>query len=85
MTGTSLTPMAKSLHLCDGHIGYPGQKTDLIGLFGAIRPANYPHRQRSFVIFAHRSWSPGSVRCRSSLTFASPRMALWYVAPCRAC
>jgi len=48
----AITPVARSLFLCDGHIGYPGQKTDLVGLFGAIRATHYPHSQRYFVVFA---------------------------------
>src|SRR5207249_10811420 len=52
MSQPSINPVAKTLYLCDGHIGFPGQKTDLVGLFGAIRPAHYPHVQQHFVIFA---------------------------------
>jgi len=48
----AITPVAKSLFLCDGHIAHHGQKTDLVGLFGAIRAMHYPDRQSYFVIFA---------------------------------
>jgi hypothetical protein len=33
-------------------IGYEGGKTDIYGLFNAIRPASYPHTQSKFSIFA---------------------------------
>ncbi len=52
MLQPSINPVAKTLYLCDGHIGFPDQKTDLVGLFGAIRPSQYPHVQKHFVIFA---------------------------------
>lgn len=49
---TSVVPIAKAVYLCDFHVGYQDGKTDLYGLFNAIRPQAYPHIQRSFVIFA---------------------------------
>jgi hypothetical protein len=49
----SVLPIAKSLILCDYHIGYQNGKTDLYGIFNAIRPkAGYPHRRASFCVFA---------------------------------
>lgn len=52
MSQPAIIPVAKSLYLCDGHIGLANQKTDLIGIFNAIRPTQYPHGQKHFVIFA---------------------------------
>jgi hypothetical protein len=28
--------VAQALYLCDGHLGFPGGKTDLMGLFNGI-------------------------------------------------
>jgi hypothetical protein len=47
-----ILPVAKSLYLCDGHLGLSTQKTDLIGVFDAIKPNKYPHVQKYFVVFA---------------------------------
>jgi hypothetical protein len=47
-----IIPIAKALYLCDGHLGFANQKTDLVGIFNAIRAPIYPHVQRHFVIFA---------------------------------
>ena len=56
-----IIPFAKALYLCDGHIGFQNQKTDLIGLFNAIRPSSYPHRQTQFMIFAKLTGGLGQV------------------------
>lgn len=48
----TIIPCAKALYLCDGHLGFANQKTDLVGIFNAIRAPAYPHRQTHFVIFA---------------------------------
>jgi len=48
----NIIPVVKALYLCDGHIGFPNQKTDLVGIFNSIRPKKYPHIQKQFVIFA---------------------------------
>lgn len=52
MPATAIVPVAQALYLCDGHLGYPGGKTDLLGLFNRIHVASYPHVQRQFVVFA---------------------------------
>jgi hypothetical protein len=57
----TITPVAKSLYLCDGTIGFANQKTDLMGLFNAIRPPQYPHRQSHFVVFAQLLGGLGQV------------------------
>jgi len=48
----TIIPVAKTLYLCDGHIAFPNRKTDLMGIFTAIRPLSYPHIQKHFVIYA---------------------------------
>ena len=52
MAQPAIVPIAKSLYLCDGTIGMANQKTDIMGLFNSIRPLNYPHVQKHFVVFA---------------------------------
>jgi hypothetical protein len=52
LSPASIVPVAKSLYLCDGHIGFANQRTDLFGPFSAIRPTQYPHLHHQFVIFA---------------------------------
>src|SRR5262245_8553683 len=57
----AIIPAAKALYLCDGCIGFPNQKTDLIGLFNSIRPMKYPHVQSQFVVFAQLLGGLGQV------------------------
>lgn len=52
MAPATIIPVAKALYLCDGHIGFPSQKTDLVGIFNSIRAKKYPHAQKHFVVFA---------------------------------
>ncbi|HYT94244.1 MAG TPA: hypothetical protein VEL76_36345 [Gemmataceae bacterium] len=47
-----ILPVAKGVYLCDYVIGYENGKTDLYGLFNAIRPQKYPHTQGRFCVFA---------------------------------
>lgn len=61
MSQPSINPVAKSLYLCDGHIGYPGGKTDLVGIFGQIRAVGYPHVQPYFVAYARLAGGLGQV------------------------
>jgi hypothetical protein len=61
MPSPSIVPVAKTIYLCDGAIGFPDQKTDIIGLFNSIRPPQYPHVQQQFVIFAQLSGGLGQV------------------------
>ena len=52
MSSGIVVPVAKNLYLADGTLGYPGGKTDVIGLFNTITPASgYPHTA-TFVVFA---------------------------------
>jgi hypothetical protein len=48
----TIIPFAKALYLCDRHLGFANQKTDLVGIFNTIRALTYPHVLQHFVIFA---------------------------------
>jgi hypothetical protein len=61
---------AKALYLCDGHIGFANQKTDLMGIFNSIRPKQYPHRQKQFVVFAQLIAGLGQVPFHVEVRFA---------------
>ena len=51
-TNVAVVPFPKALYLCDSRISSSG-KTDLKGLFNAIRPKNgYPHARSRFCAFA---------------------------------
>ncbi len=62
-----IQPFARALSLCDYVIGYTtggfgaNGKTDLYGLFNAIRPAAYPHTQGFFCVFAQLCGGLGQV------------------------
>ena len=57
----TIIPYAKALYLCDGHLGFANQKTDLVGIFNTIRAPSYPHTQKQFVIFAQLTGGLGQV------------------------
>ena len=71
MSQPSIVPMAKALFICDGTIGFPNQKTDVMGLFISIRPKQYPHVQRHFVAFAQLSGGLGEVSFYFDVNFAA--------------
>src|SRR5262245_31014136 len=48
----SIIPVAKALYLCDGAIGFPNQKTDVMGLFNSMRLKQFPYVHPQFVAFA---------------------------------
>jgi hypothetical protein len=64
-----IVPFAKALYLCDGHIGFVNQKTDLVGIFNSIRAPTYPHLQRHFVIFAQLIGGLGQIPFFLDVTF----------------
>ena len=70
MPVATIVPVAQALYLCDGHIGFPGGKTDLIGLFNGIRAASYPHVQKQFVVFARLLQGLGRISCYVEIRFA---------------
>ncbi len=52
MSPATIVPVASSLYLVDGSIGYPGGKTDLIGIFNTINARVFPYVQKHFVVYA---------------------------------
>jgi hypothetical protein len=56
-----IVPTAKAPYLCDGTIGYPGGKTDLMGLFNSINATTFPHMAKDFVVFAQLTQGLGQV------------------------
>jgi hypothetical protein len=70
MSPATITPVAQALYLCDGHLGFPGGKTDLVGLFNGIQAAGYPHVQRQFVVFARLRQGLGRVPFYVEIRFA---------------
>ncbi|HYV38617.1 MAG TPA: hypothetical protein VE988_23230 [Gemmataceae bacterium] len=64
-----IVPFAKAVYLCDGHLGFANQKTDLIGIFNSIRASGYPHLQRHFVIFAQLIGGLGQIPFYFDVTF----------------
>ena len=64
--------MAKSLYLCDGHLGFSSRKTDLMGIFDSIRPqSGYPHVHPSFVVFARLAQGLGTIPFRVDIRLAA--------------
>ena len=64
--------MAKSLYLCDGHLGFTSEKTDLMGVFDSIRPhGGYPHIHPSFVVFARLAQGFGTIPFRVDIRLAA--------------
>jgi hypothetical protein len=61
MSLPSIVPAAKALYLCDGAIGFPDQKSDIMGLFNSIRPEQYPYVHEKLVVFAQLSSGLGQV------------------------
>jgi hypothetical protein len=60
-----ILPVAKSLYLCDGHVGFTSSKTDLMGIFDSIRPqGGYPHIHPSLVVFARLAQGLGTIPFR---------------------
>ncbi|MFO0969240.1 MAG: hypothetical protein U0793_27100 [Gemmataceae bacterium] len=62
--------MAQALYLCDGHIGVPNGKTDLVGLFNSIRTVSYPHVQKQIVVFARLLQGLGQIPFYVDIRFA---------------
>src|SRR2546426_9886354 len=62
MSAGVILPVAKSLYLCDGHLGFASGKTDLMGIFDSISPqGGYPHIHASFVVFARLAQGLGTI------------------------
>jgi hypothetical protein len=56
-----IVPVARSLYLCEGHLGFANRKTDLVAIFDGIRPPSYPHVHPQFVAYARLSQGLGRV------------------------
>ena len=65
----TILPFAKALYLCDCHLGFATQKTDLVGIFNSIRAPAYPHVQQHFVIFAQLIGGLGLIPFYIDVTF----------------
>lgn len=66
-----ILPVAKSLYLCDGHLGFTSRKTDLMGIFDSIHPqGGYPHAHPSFVVFARLAQGLGTIPFRVDIRLA---------------
>lgn len=72
MGASIILPVAKSLYLCDGHLGYTSSKTDLMGIFDSICPqGGYPHIHPSFVVFARLAQGLGTIPFRVDIRLAA--------------
>jgi hypothetical protein len=78
MSSAAIVPVAQALFLCDGHLGFPRGKTDLMGLFNGIRAAGYPHVQKQFVVFARLLQGLGHISFYVDIRFA-PTQQLTHV------
>jgi hypothetical protein len=78
MSSGLIVPVAQALYLCDGHLGFPGGKTDLIGLFNSIHGPGFPHVQKQFVVFARLLQGLGQVPFYVDIRFA-PTQQLTHV------
>ncbi len=78
MSSATVVPVAQALYLCDGHLGFPGGKTDLMGVFNSIHAAGYPHTQKQFVVFARLRQGLGQVPFSVEIRFA-PTQRLTHV------
>jgi hypothetical protein len=71
LSQVAIIPTAKALYLCDGCIGFPNQKTDIVGVFNSIRAPQYPHIQQQFVLFAQLIGGLGQVPFYFDIRFAA--------------
>ena len=67
----AVVPAAKSMYLCDYHLGFSNGKVDLYGLFNAIRPSDgFPYTRGRFCLFAQLVNGHGQVPCFIDIRFA---------------
>ena len=72
MSARMILPVARSLYLCDLHIGFASKKTDLMGIFDSIHPrGGYPHIHPSFVVFARLAQGLGTIPFRVDIRLAA--------------
>jgi hypothetical protein len=72
----SIVPVASCLYLVDGSLGYPGGKTDLMGIFNTLRAASFPHVERQFVVYARLTQGLGSVQFHIDIREASTQQLI---------
>ncbi len=73
----AIRPFARALFLCDYAVGYEDGKTDLYGLFNAIRPSTYPHTQARFCVFAQLVGGFGDVAFYVDVIFRPGNELVW--------
>lgn len=73
----AIYPFARALFLCDYAVGYENGKTDLYGLFNAIRPVAYPHTQSRFCVFAQLVGGQGKVSFYVDVLFRPRNELIW--------
>jgi hypothetical protein len=73
----AIRPFARALLLCDYVVGYDNSKTDLYGLFNAIRPGAYPHVQDRFCLFAQLAGGLGDVPFYVDVIFRPRNELVW--------
>jgi hypothetical protein len=76
MSSATIVPVAQALYLCDGHLGFPGGKTDLMGLFNGIQATGFPHVQKQFVVFARLHQGQGQVSFYVDIRLASTQQLI---------
>ena len=54
-----LTPMLRSIYLCDRVVSEKGSSLNLEGLFTSLKPEVFPHRSPSIIIFAQMAGGLG--------------------------
>ncbi len=74
---SAIRPYAKQMFLCDFVIGYESGKTDLYGLFNAIRPASYPCTLVNFCVFAQFVGGLGEVPFFVDVIFRPRDERIW--------
>ncbi len=77
MSTAVIVPIAKAIYLCDGSIGFPGGKTDLVGLFNTINAASFPHAAKDFVVFVQLSQGLGRVLFYIDIRFAPTNQLIY--------
>ena len=67
----AVIPFAKSLYLCDYHVGYGDGKVDLYGIFNAIHAEDgFPYAHGRFCVFAQLVNGLGQVPFYIDIRFA---------------
>lgn len=70
-------PFARALYLCDWVVGNDDDKTDLYGLFNAVRPDTYPHIQERFCLFTQLAGGLGNISFYADVIFRPRDELVW--------